>query len=83
MRKEDDKKSLYAGPFSSTRDVESLLRTIRRIILLFTKKYLSRLASIIKLAYAIRARMTSDQVRNTVEISDGLFLFFWEGLAYY
>ena len=37
VRKEDDKKSLYFGPFSSTRDVESLLRTIRRIILLFTK----------------------------------------------
>lgn len=42
VRKEDDKKSLYFGPFSSTRDVESLLRTIRRIIPFCSQKKVTK-----------------------------------------
>lgn len=42
VRKEDDKKSLYFGPFSSTRDVESLLRTIRRIIPFCSQKIITK-----------------------------------------
>lgn len=44
VRKEDDEKSLYFGPFSSTRDVESLLRTIRRIIPFCSQKKISKRA---------------------------------------
>ncbi|MBI4973135.1 GIY-YIG nuclease family protein [Candidatus Roizmanbacteria bacterium] len=42
VRKEDDNKSLYFGPFSSTRDVESLLRTIRRIIPFCSQKKITK-----------------------------------------
>jgi len=42
VRKEDDKKSLYFGPFSSTRNVESLLRTIRRIIPFCSQKKITK-----------------------------------------
>lgn len=42
VRKEDDKKSLYFGPFSSTHDVERLLRTIRRIIPFCSQKKLTK-----------------------------------------
>ena len=42
VRKEDDKKSLYFGPFSSTHDVESLLRTIRRIIPFCSQKKITK-----------------------------------------
>lgn len=38
VRKEDDGKSLYFGPFSSTRDVRFLLRSIRRIVPFCTQK---------------------------------------------
>lgn len=44
VRKEDDKKSLYFGPFSSTADVESLLRTIRRIIPFCSQRKISKRA---------------------------------------
>lgn len=44
VRKEDDKKSLYFGPFSSTHDVESLLRTIRRIIPFCSQKKITKRA---------------------------------------
>lgn len=42
VRKEDDNKSLYFGPFSSTRDVESLLRSIRRIIPFCAQKKITK-----------------------------------------
>lgn len=44
VRREDDKRSLYFGPFSSTHDVESLLRTIRRIIPFCSQRMISKRA---------------------------------------
>lgn len=44
VRREDDGKSLYFGPFSSTRDVEYLLRMIRRIIPYCSQKKVTRKA---------------------------------------
>jgi excinuclease ABC subunit C len=41
-RKEDDKKSLYFGPFSSVRMVERILNDIRRIIPFCTQKKISK-----------------------------------------
>ncbi len=38
IRREDDGKSLYFGPYSSTRDVRFLLRAIRRIVPFCTQK---------------------------------------------
>ena len=44
VRREDDGKSIYFGPFSSTRDVEYLLRMIRRIIPYCSQKKVTRKA---------------------------------------
>ncbi len=41
-RKEDDKKSLYFGPFSSTRIAQDLINDIRKIIPFCTEKRLSK-----------------------------------------
>jgi len=38
VRKEDDGKSLYFGPYSSTRDVRFLLRSIRKVVPFCTQK---------------------------------------------
>jgi len=38
VRREDDKKSLYFGPYSSTRDVRFLLRSIRKVVPFCTQK---------------------------------------------
>ena len=38
VRREDDGKSLYFGPFSSTRDVRFLLRAIRKVVPFCTQK---------------------------------------------
>ena len=84
VRKEDDKKSLYFGPFSSTRDVDSLLRTIRRIIPFCSQKRLPNvLVFIIRSDFVIPAQTILDQgEKSTAAISEELFHSFWEGREY-